>query len=62
MSHIVQFAILAGIALLAATVAGVTGFGGAAILLPVLVLVFGTRTPFPSLPLCNWSATEVAMV
>jgi uncharacterized membrane protein YfcA len=39
MSHIVQFAILAGIALLAATVAGVTGFGGAAILLPVLVIL-----------------------
>ena len=49
MSHIVQFAILAGIALLAATVAGVTGFGGAAILLPVLVLVFGTREAIPIL-------------
>src|SRR5215469_7556903 len=49
MSHMVQFAILAGIALLAATVAGVTGFGGAAILLPVLVLVFGTRDAIPIL-------------
>lgn len=51
MSQIVDFAILAGVALVAATVAGVTGFGGAAILLPVLVLVFGTRDAIPILTL-----------
>lgn len=49
MSHLVQFAILAGVAFLAATLAGVTGFGGAAILLPVLALVFGTRDAIPIL-------------
>lgn len=44
-----EFAILAGIAFLASTLAGVTGFGGAAILLPVLVLFFGTRDAIPIL-------------
>ncbi len=34
---------------MAATVAGVTGFGGAAILLPVLVAVFGVRDAIPIL-------------
>ncbi len=41
--HLIHFALLAGVAFLAALVAGVTGFGGAAILLPALVLAYGTR-------------------
>ena len=36
-------------ALLAATLAAVTGFGGAAVLLPVLVAVFGIRAAIPIL-------------
>lgn len=36
-------------ALIASTLAGVTGFGGAAILLPVLVMAFGTREAIPIL-------------
>jgi uncharacterized protein len=49
MSHIVEFAILTAVAFVAATVAGVTGFGGAAILLPVLVFFFETRDAIPIL-------------
>lgn len=41
--------VLALTAFVASTVAGVTGFGGAAILLPVLVLVFGVRDAIPIL-------------
>jgi uncharacterized membrane protein YfcA len=37
------------VAFLAATVAGITGFGGAAILLPALVLAYGTRDAIPIL-------------
>lgn len=37
------------VALLAATLAAVTGFGGAAVLLPVLVLAFGVRAAVPIL-------------
>ena len=44
-----HFALLAGVAFAAATVAGVTGFGGAAILLPALVLAYGTRDAIPIL-------------
>lgn len=36
-------------ALLAATLAAVTGFGGAAVLLPVLVAIFGVRAAIPIL-------------
>jgi uncharacterized protein len=41
--------LLAAVALLAATLAAVTGFGGAAVLLPVLVAVFGVRDAIPIL-------------
>lgn len=43
-------AVLLGVvALIASTLAGVTGFGGAAVLLPVLVAVFGVRAAVPIL-------------
>ncbi len=41
--------LLAAVALLASTLAGVTGFGGAAVLLPVLVATFGIRDAVPIL-------------
>jgi len=41
--------LLAGGALVAATLAAVAGFGGAAILLPILVMVFGVRDAIPIL-------------
>lgn len=44
-----QWPILALTALFAATLAAVTGFGGAAVLLPVLVAVFGIRAAIPIL-------------
>ena len=51
--HLIHFALLAGVAFLAALVAGVTGFGGAAILLPALVLAYGTRDAIPILTLAQ---------
>jgi hypothetical protein len=44
-----QWLLLVVAALVASTLAGVTGFGGAAVLLPVLVLVFGARAAVPIL-------------
>src|ERR1700757_3081528 len=44
-----HFILLTLVAFLAATVAGITGFGGAAILLPALVLAYGTREAIPIL-------------
>ncbi|MBI4888920.1 MAG: sulfite exporter TauE/SafE family protein [Acidobacteria bacterium] len=41
--------LVAAAALMASTLAGVTGFGGAAVLLPVLVLAFGVRDAVPIL-------------
>lgn len=41
--------LVAGAAFVAATLAAVTGFGGAAVLLPVLVLFFGVRDAIPIL-------------
>lgn len=41
--------LVGGVALVAATLAAVTGFGGAAVLLPVLVLAFGARAAVPIL-------------
>ena len=41
--------LLAGAAFLASTLAAVAGFGGAAILLPILVLAFGVRDAIPIL-------------
>ena len=46
---VVPLVVLAVTAFVASTVAGVTGFGGAAILLPVLVAVFGVRDAIPIL-------------
>lgn len=47
--HLLHYIVLAGVAFLAAVVAGVTGFGGAAMLLPALVLAYGTRDAIPIL-------------
>ena len=44
-----RLALLVGAALLASTLAAVTGFGGAAVLLPALVAVFGIRAAVPIL-------------
>jgi uncharacterized membrane protein YfcA len=49
MSEIVEWAVLALTALFASTLAAVTGFGGAAVLLPVLVAAFGVREAIPIL-------------
>lgn len=49
MHSIAQWILLALTALAASTLAGVTGFGGAAVLLPVLVLIFGARAAIPIL-------------
>ncbi|MFP5227590.1 MAG: sulfite exporter TauE/SafE family protein [Acidobacteriota bacterium] len=49
MPEILKWPILLVAALLAATLAAVTGFGGAAVLLPVLVAVFGMRVAVPIL-------------
>jgi uncharacterized protein len=49
MSEIVQWVVLALAALFASTLAGVTGFGGAAVLLPFLVAGFGVRDAIPIL-------------
>jgi uncharacterized membrane protein YfcA len=46
---IVKSALLLAVAFAAATLAAVTGFGGAAVLLPVLVFVFGMRDAVPIL-------------
>jgi len=45
----VRLIVLAIVALFAATLAAVSGFGGAAVLLPVLVVVFGVREAIPIL-------------
>lgn len=47
--HPIQLVALAAGALFAATLAAVTGFGGAAVLLPILVWVFGLREAVPVL-------------
>lgn len=47
--HPLQIAVLAAGALVASTLAAVTGFGGAAVLLPLLVWVFGLREAVPIL-------------
>jgi len=49
MPGILQWVVLALVALLASTLAAVTGFGGAAVLLPVLVAAFGVREAVPIL-------------
>lgn len=49
LSGISHWAVLALVALVASTLAGVTGFGGAAVLLPALVAAFGVREAIPIL-------------
>ena len=52
MTHLPQFfqwIFLAVVALIASTLAAVSGFGGAAVLLPALVAVFGVRDAIPIL-------------
>jgi uncharacterized membrane protein YfcA len=48
-SLLLQMLLLAGAALFASTLAAVAGFGGAAVLLPVLVAIFGVRDAIPIL-------------
>jgi uncharacterized protein len=47
--HSFQIILLAAVAFVASTLAAVTGFGGAAVLLPALVWVFGVREAVPIL-------------
>ena len=49
MLTVTQTLSLAGCALFGATLAGVTGFGGAAVLLPILVQFFGIKEAIPIL-------------
>src|SRR4051794_41588823 len=49
MHQYVQWILLACAAAIASTLAGVTGFGGAAVLMPVLIVVFGMRHAVPIL-------------
>ena len=49
MPDVVHLLLIAGAALLASTLAAVSGFGGAAVLLPVLVGSFGLREAIPIL-------------
>lgn len=49
MTDISNLLMLAGGAFVASTLAAVAGFGGAAVLLPILVLIFGVRDAIPIL-------------
>jgi uncharacterized membrane protein YfcA len=49
MHQTLQWTMIGAAALVASTLAGVTGFGGAAVLLPVLIVVFGAREAVPIL-------------
>jgi uncharacterized protein len=49
MQEVLRLLLLAVAAFIAALLAAVTGFGGAAVLLPMLVLVFGVREAIPVL-------------
>ena len=49
MSEILSGLLLVGGAFIASALAAVTGFGGAAVLLPILVLVYGVREAIPIL-------------
>lgn len=53
MPHILIWPILLVAALIASTLVAVTGFGGAAVLLPVLVAFFGMRTAVPILTIAQ---------
>ena len=49
MPEVIRLPLLAVVAFIAALLAAVTGFGGAAVLLPMLVFVFGVREAIPIL-------------
>jgi uncharacterized membrane protein YfcA len=49
LSPLLQWIILAVVAFVAATIAAISGFGGAAVLLPALVALFGIRAAIPIL-------------
>jgi hypothetical protein len=49
MPDVIHLLLIAGAALLASTLAAVSGFGGAAVLLPVIVASFGLREAIPIL-------------
>uniref|UniRef100_A0A7V4XT57 Probable membrane transporter protein n=1 Tax=Acidobacterium capsulatum TaxID=33075 RepID=A0A7V4XT57_9BACT len=49
MMHVWEWPLLVLVALAASTLAAVTGFGGAAVLLPALVAIFGVRAAIPIL-------------
>jgi len=49
MPEVLRLSLLAIVAFIAALLAAVTGFGGAAVLLPMLVFVFGVREAIPIL-------------
>jgi uncharacterized protein len=49
LTSVFQWIVLAAVAFVASTLAAVTGFGGAAVLLPVLVAAFGMREAVPIL-------------
>src|SRR5438270_4386715 len=49
MHQLLEWLMLTAAALVASTLAAVTGFGGAAVLLPVLILTFGVRQAIPIL-------------
>ncbi len=49
MMDVTNILLMGGGALVASTLAAVTGFGGAAVLLPILVVVFGVRDAIPIL-------------
>jgi uncharacterized membrane protein YfcA len=51
--HLFQLGVLSAVAFIAATLAAVTGFGGAAVLLPVLVWIFGIREAVPILTIAQ---------
>ena len=49
MNGVIEIVLLGGGAFVASTLAAVTGFGGAAVLLPILVVVYGIRDAIPIL-------------
>jgi uncharacterized protein len=49
LSPLLQWLVLAVVAFMAATIAAISGFGGAAVLLPALVALFGIRAAIPIL-------------
>jgi uncharacterized protein len=51
--HLLQLTLLALVAFIASSLAAVTGFGGAAVLLPVLVWLFGMKEAVPILAIAQ---------